>query len=369
MLVPSVSAGQSSYLPPERFERPLSSSEEGGLWALMEREERALRRNPQLVRDEGINSYLRGIVARLAGPHASDIRVYVVRTPNFNANMAPNGMLQVWTGLLLRVHNEAQLAAVLGHEIGHFFERHSLARMRDVKEKSAMATVFGLFGLIGAIGQLAVVSSAMGYQRDHERTADRIGAMLMHQAGYRIDEAAAVWTAMLGEMAIRDQKDASRTPALFDSHPPSIERRDNLLALAKEFPGGETGEESYRAQISSFLELWCEDEIRRGQFSESIALFTRVIPATANVALVQAFRGEALRLRADKSDHEAALQDYRLAAAAEQPIPRALRGIGLIERQRGRSVDAVKAFQKYLELQPDAPDVALIHSYIKDLGT
>ena len=369
VFLPPASAGGNSLLPPDRFERPPSNSEEGGLWALMDREERALRRNPALIRDEGINNYIRGIVTSLAGTHANDIRIYVMRTPNFNASMAPNGMLQVWSGLLLRVHNEAQLAAVLGHEVGHFFERHALARMRDAKEKSALATVFGLFGLIGAIGQIAVVSSAMGYQRDHERDADRIGAELMHQAGYRVEEAAAVWSAMLDEMKIRDQKDASQTPALFDSHPPSIERRDNLLTLAKELPGGETREDRYRDVMGRHLELWCEDEIRRSQYSESIALFTRIIPAAANVALIQAFRGEALRLRAEQNDHDAALEDYRLAAGADLPIPRALRGIGLIERQRGHSAEAVNAFRKYLELQPDAPDAALIDAYVKDLGT
>jgi beta-barrel assembly-enhancing protease len=362
-------AASESYLSPDRFARPQSSSEEGGLWALMDREERVVRRSPQLIRDEELNVYLRGIVSRLAGPHASDIRVYALRTPHSNASMAPNGMLQIWSGLLLRVHNEAQLAAILGHEIGHFFERHSLARMRDAKEKSAMATVFGLFGLIGAIGQLAVVSSAMGYVRDHERSADRIGAMLMNQAGYRVDEAAAVWSAMLEEMQIRENKEATRTPALFDSHPPSLERRENLLKLAQEFPGGETGEARYRAAVSRYLESWCEDEIRRSQYSESIALFTRIIPGAANVELIQTFRAEALRLRAETDDHDAALKDYRLALSSHQPIPRALRGIGLIERQRGHSLDAVSAFRKYLELQPDAPDAALIESYIKELGT
>ena len=55
----------------------------------------------------------------------------LVRTPYFNASMAPNGMMQVWSGLLLRVDNEAQLAAVLGHEIGHYLARHSVERLRD----------------------------------------------------------------------------------------------------------------------------------------------------------------------------------------------------------------------------------------------
>ena len=68
-------------------------------------------------------------------------QVHLVRTPLFNASMAPNGMMQVWTGLLLRVDDEAQLAAVLGHEFGHYLARHSTERLRDAKSRSA----FGAF--------------------------------------------------------------------------------------------------------------------------------------------------------------------------------------------------------------------------------
>lgn len=47
--------------------------------------------------------------------------------------MAPNGYMEIWTGLMLRAQNEAQLAYVIGHEIGHYQERHSLERWRAVR--------------------------------------------------------------------------------------------------------------------------------------------------------------------------------------------------------------------------------------------
>ena len=107
-----------SPVPAERFARPALETDEGGLWGMMDREETRLRRSPFVVRDAELNKYLQDLVCRLGGDHCPDIRVHVVRTPLFNATMAPNGMMQVWTGLLLRAENEAQLAAILGHEIG-----------------------------------------------------------------------------------------------------------------------------------------------------------------------------------------------------------------------------------------------------------
>lgn len=129
---------------PGRFSRPDLATDEGGLWALMDREETRLRRSPFVVRDHGLREYLHGLACRLAGEHCPDIRVYPVRTPWFNASMAPNGMMQVWTGLLLRVENEAQLAAVLGHEIGHYLRRHALERLRDARSRSAFGQILGV---------------------------------------------------------------------------------------------------------------------------------------------------------------------------------------------------------------------------------
>ena len=81
--------------------------------------------------DLKLHAYVEDIACRLGASHCPDIRVHIVRTPWFNASMAPNGMMQVWSGLLLRADNEAQLAAVLGHEIGHYISRHSVERLRD----------------------------------------------------------------------------------------------------------------------------------------------------------------------------------------------------------------------------------------------
>lgn len=356
--------GDLDYAPPERLARPDAASDEGGLWAMMDREEKNLRRSGLLLRDEQLNRYIQSLACSLAGEHCGDIRVYLVRTPQFNASMAPNGSMQIWSGLLLRVANEAQLAAVIGHEVGHYLQRHSLARLRDIRDKAALGQVLGLFGIAGLVGQVALNATAFAYQRDHEREADRIGAVLMHRAGYSVEESAKVWDGMLQEMRARDGDGATVSP-LFATHPPTPERRDSLSAIAALLPGGSAGTESYLIRVSPFLDDWCEDEVKRHQFSESVALFSRLMVASPVAGLMQCYRAEAYRLRGADGDDERALSDYRLATRDGAPLAKAYRGIGLIERQRHRNSEAAQAFRRYLELSPGAPDAGLIRSYLE----
>lgn len=357
------------YAVPNRFDRPNTATDEGGLWAIMDREEKALRRSPLLLRDEKLKAYVQDICCRLGAEHCPDIRVFLVRTPMFNASMAPNGMMQVWSGLLLRVENEAQLAAVLGHEIGHYLQRHSVERLRDVKSKSAFGQVLGLFGAVGAIGQLAVAASAMAYGRDHEREADRIGAYLMHKAGYDVSEAAKVWSNLLAETKAREGKESSQSAPLFATHPAAPERQANLEQIAKTLPGGITGKEAYFAQIRPFLDEWLQDEVKRGQYAESLVFLSREIARGAVPDLMSYYRGEVYRLRAQPGDQGLALADYQAAANSANPPPPAFRGIGLIARQQGQRQEAIQALARYLELAPDAPDAAFIKTYISELSS
>jgi len=358
-----------SYLVPERFQRPDLASDEGGLWAMMDREEKLLRRSPLVLRDARLTTYVQDIACRLGAGHCPDIRVFLVRTPQFNASMAPNGMMQIWTGLLLRMDNEAQLAAVIGHEIGHYLQRHTVERLRDIKSRAAASQVLGLFGLVGAIGSLVVLASAYGYSRDQEREADRIGAWLMHRAGYKVAESALVWNNLLDEARAREGSEPSQTSPLFATHPAPPERRDTLALLAKDLPGGTDGRENFTAQTAPYLAEWQEDEVKRGQYAESLVLLSRRIATDNAPGMARYYRGEVYRLRGQAGDLDLAWTDYQAAAADASPQPQAFRGIGLLARQRGQKEDARQAFARYVELAPEAPDAALIKSYLEELGS
>jgi predicted Zn-dependent protease len=353
---------------PERFKRPDLASDEGGLWALMDREETKLRRSPFSLRDPALQRYVQDIACRLARDHCPDIRVHLVKTPYFNASMAPNGMMQVWTGLMLRADNEAQVAAVLGHEIGHYLQRHSIEQLRDVKSRSAFASFLGLFGVVGAIGQMGVVAGMFAYGRDHEREADRIGAQLMREAGYDVAEAARIWENLQLELTARGEKGFLENP-FFATHPAPEERIENLRVLSAAQPGGESREAAWRERTAPYLREWLAEEVKRGQHEESLALLTRMVKAMPARPEYLFSRAEVYRLRAKDNDLDVAHADYQAAAALGGAPAETHRGLGYIYRTRKQLPEARSAFQRYLELAPEAPDSQMIKSYMEDLKT
>ena len=352
---------------PPRFKRPAADTDEGGLWGLMDREESRLRRSPVTIHDKALQAYLQDLVCRLATDHCPDVRVYPVRVPHFNAMMAPNGMMIVWSGLLLRAENEAQLAAVLGHEMGHYLERHQIEQMRAARDHALLSTMVGMVGGVGTFfGQIGLAASMFAFSREHESRADRMGVRLMVRAGYDPHEAVVVWDNLLAELKVTGGKDAGKTGDIFDTHPATAERRDELLRLAGDLQGNK-GEESFRKAIAPLRFGWIEDEIKRGQYEESLILFDRMVRDDPKDAEARYARGEIYRLRDEAGDSDRAIAELDAASRLPGARPEAFRSLGLAYQQRRDAIEAAKAFQSYLAQAPQAPDAAMVRSYLTDL--
>lgn len=352
---------------PPRFTRPARDSDEGGLWGLMDREEQRIRKSPLAIRDEALQAYLSDLICRLSDGHCPDIRVHAVRRPLFNAMMAPNGMMIVWSGLLLRMENEAQLAAVLGHELGHYLERHTVEQLRAQKDYAVLSTMVGLIGGAGGfIGQMSIMAGMFAFSREHEERADRMGMRLMRHAGYDGREAAAVWGNLLEEARITEGRKAGEMNDLFTTHPATANRRADLLGLAGS-AGGATGEASFRQVIAPLRFGWIQDEIKRGQYEESLVLFDRMLRRDPQDAEVAFARGEVYRLRDEQGDAGRALEALDQASRLARAPAETFRSLGLLHKQRGDRAAAAQAFETYLAQAPQAPDAALVRSYLPEL--
>lgn len=359
LLAGGAARAQSEWTPPPRFTRPDIGSDEGGLWAMMDREETRLRRSPFRMRDEGLQEYLQALACKLGGEHCPDIRVYPVRTPFFNASMAPNGMMVVWSGLLLRVENEAQLCAVLAHEVGHFMQRHSLARLRDAKSRSAFSSFFLAFGVVGAMATMATLAGTFGFSRDQEREADAIGLALMEKVGYDPREASKVWSNLLAELAANPAADANAPNPMMATHPAAAERAKTLdiMALGR---SGNLGQAEYARQVAPLRFSLLNDELQRGRYPETLALLERMLGAQPGQPELLYFRGETRRLRNANGDADMALADLKAATAAEGAPPVAHRALGYLYRSLQQPEAARAAFQAYIDKDPAAADAALI---------
>lgn len=365
--LPALAQDLSAIKVPPRFARPAADTDEGGLWGLMDREEMKLKRSPLTIKDKELQAYLRDLVCKLSDGHCPDIRVHPVRVPHFNAMMAPNGMMLVWSGLLLRVENEAQLVAILGHELGHYLERHTVEQLRAQKDTAVLSTMVGMIGGVGTFfGQIGLAANLMAFSREHEARADRMGMRLMRHAGYDGREAATVWDNLLQELKVTGGKDAGKSGDIFDTHPVTAGRRDELLQLAGTV-GGELGEERYRKAIAPFRLGWLQDEVKRGQYEESLVLFGRLLKKDREDAQVLYARGEVYRLRDEAGDPERALADLQRAGAMPLAPPETFRAQGLLHRQRRDRAAAASAFETYLAKAPSAPDAELVRSYLAEL--
>lgn len=129
--------------------RPVDTDEKG-LWAQMERVEEEVAGSNLMIRDPDLNRYLKGLIGRVGGPAAKDMRIYLARVPEFNAMMFPTGFTVFFSGLLLRMRDEAQLAGVIAHESSHFLLKHQIRSWRDMKRKTnvfaALAMATGVAG-------------------------------------------------------------------------------------------------------------------------------------------------------------------------------------------------------------------------------
>ena len=351
-------------------ERPAADSVEGGLWMVMEDVETRLKTSGRVIPDPELQAYVHDITCRLAGDHCTNLRTYVVRQPGFNASMAPNGFMIVWSGLILRCENESQLATVLGHEIAHYVRRHSVQRWETARNTLTGAMLFGVVtaGLgvpLGGVAQLGAYGMVQSYSRDQEREADRLGFDLMAARGYDPTAAPDLWRNLV------EEKEAAETDApdpFFSSHPPSEERLDTLSALADAAePPEATPDGRFHKLIARHRADWLEDEVDLGHFAGMQVVLARLKENGHTSGVVWYYLGEVIRRQAGVEDKSEAIAAFKKALEFDDAPTVTYRSLGLVLARQGDAAGARSAYESYLEKAPDADDREMIRFYIKML--
>ncbi|MGH6659089.1 MAG: M48 family metallopeptidase, partial [Sphingomicrobium sp.] len=258
-----------------------TDKDEQGLWQQMARVEEEIAGSNLLIDDPALNAYLKDLIGKVGGPAAKDFRIYLAHIPEFNAVMFPTGFAVIFSGLLLRMRNEAQLAGVIAHESGHFLRRHMIRSWRDMRRKSDIFAVGAMVaGVAGAgvgvntgnyvrLAQLGTMLSLFHYSRTMEAEADAIGANLMEQAGYPPVEMADIWQQLINEdtaSARYRRKRRDRGYSLFASHPAPETRMADLRADAAEVTVAGKAYDNHRAryleQIASIRPMLLDDQVK-----------------------------------------------------------------------------------------------------------
>jgi beta-barrel assembly-enhancing protease len=359
-------------------------ADERAIWQKLERLEEAIRSSPQRLSAPELDAYTRAVVERLIGRPAPELRIYLVRDASFNAAMFPTGMMLVNTGVLARVRNEAQFAAVLGHEVGHYFRKHSLARFRDIRHKSAMAEVTTSAAHAGSYGWApgteswnlitqVIVESVFRFSQDQEFEADAFGLMLMARAGYPPRAASAMCEQLIDERrasaAARNKRYLAGAAAL-STHPATKRRIIDLadtadyLAGKGELPRSENRDE-WAAVIRPYQALLLQEQINLNDPGASLYLLEN-LAKDGWTGLLRFNAGEVYRLRSANGDDPKAAAAYAAAVALADTPPEAWRAHGYALLKTGNKAEAYEALNRYLTMKPEAPDSAMIRVALAD---
>jgi tetratricopeptide (TPR) repeat protein len=168
-----------------------------------------------------------------------------------------------------------------------------------------------------------------------------------------------------------DARDYGKPIPVFSTHPQTRERRDDLKAAADAVvnPPHELGTERYRAATRPFLQHWLDEELTRRMFASSIQAIKdlQVGAAPEDAGLLSFYLGEAYRHRGKEPDRIEAAKQYALAVTQPGAPPEAWREHGLALRAAGSRAEAAAALHRYLDLAPQADDIAFVTGYLSDL--
>jgi predicted Zn-dependent protease len=254
------------------------------------------------TQDKALGSYIdrtgKNLVSQTHRTHMP-YNFHVVNATYVNAYAFPGGTIACTRGILLSLENEAELAALLGHELGHVNARHTAQQMS--KGMLSQAVVGGLSAVAGAagsgygglasqLGQIGAGALLASYSRDNERQADALGMEYIVKSGYSPN-------GMVGLMEMLNSLGTHKPSAIelmFATHPMSAERYQTVVQSAatqyKSTRGQPVYRERYmdnttrlRAQKSAIEEMQKGDEVlAQKKFGDAEEHYRRALKAAPN---------------------------------------------------------------------------------------
>lgn len=357
---------------------------QGILVGMTEEEERAIdrrfaphqfSRDLGAVQDADLNRYVAevgGALHKVSHRPAMPYSYRVLNANYVNAYTFPGGAMALTRGIVTELEDEAQLAALLGHEIAHVNARHSAQRRGQ-----ALLAEAALVGLAVAVsdsrwGALATVAGQIGasamlasYSRDNEREADALGQQYMVRGGYPADG-----MTRLQALLVREEKaKPSLLATMFASHPMSRERMETAQHLAQTQYAASLGADARRER---FMDRTARlralkpavDACKRGE----MAMVAKKLPeAESQFALAlqhapQDYAAHVLMARclAAQGKRTDAL---RYAQAARQIYPheaQAHKLAGSLHLEARDPAAALQAFEDFDRLLPGDPGIAFL---------
>lgn len=320
----------------------------------------------QYVVDTSLTTYVNQVGKKLAAVSDNPGLPYefvVLNNDVPNAWALPGGKMAINRGLLVELKDEAQLAAVLGHEIVHAAARHSASQ----QSKSVLVNAGVMLAGVAAMssdseyGALAVGAMGVGanawmskYSRDHELEADHYGIRYMIKAGY--DPMGAV---ELQETFVRlsEGRQSNWLEGLFASHPPSRERVAANRRLAEQQPGGTRNKAAFDKAMAQLRKdqnaykdyVAAQKAAGEKNYSHALSLLDNATRQQPKENLFWELKGQIL---GTQKKNKEALTAFDRAVQANPQFFRPYVYRGLVQRQMGNTDQAERDFVASQRLLP-----------------
>ncbi len=288
----------------------------------------AVQQQGGFYRDKALEAYVQGVgmrLARVSHRPNLDYRYRVLNSSVPNAFALPGGFIVINRGLLVGLKNEAEMAAVLGHETGHVTAKHSLAGyQRALASSMVLAGVSIAAGGRAGVMELSSITASLvnnGFSREQEREADWLGIDYMVKAGYNPEGAVQLQEYFYSEL--EGGKNPMFVEGLFRTHPFSKERMDNARAHIADRYAGTVKNPNYTFNESIFMKKTAR--LREVQKAYDIA-----------------DEGDKLL---KKEQYAEALAKYQAAAAREPdqaPFPSSIGRVHLIRKEYAAAESAMQ---------------------------
>jgi predicted Zn-dependent protease len=351
--------------------------EEAQFMAAVSQEIAQVKAQLKTIKDPELQAYVdrvgRSLVPRWVVAQQFQFTFTLVEDPTLNAFAMPDGTVVVHSGLLAVLENEAQLATVLGHEIAHTTHRHGYRGLKDQQKKQMW---FGLGSMLAGIAvgsqtdsalagmavglgtNLAAQAAVNGHGRKLEDEADVLGLYYMVEAGYDYMEAPEVWR-VFGRYT-EDQSKVSNF--FFSNHSTHQARIKNLTqAINADYRASvpraklRDGEEEYQKVAQRVVQQNAMANLQSQEFARAGRALAAALDRNPNDANAHYQMGRLLWEQGGPKNAQQVLDAFGNAIQLAPTFALPWRDAGLVLYELRQVNHAAKAFERYLQLAPDAP--------------
>lgn len=321
------------------------------------------QRDPSYLEDPEVQAYLAQLGARLvaASPEVGvSFTFFPINDPMINAFATFGGYVGVNTGLILAAQSESELAGVIAHEIAHVTQRHLARQIYSAKQMSIATMVAMALALLAArnnghvasatmaSAQAGNIQSQLGFSRDFEREADRVGFQTLERAGFDVNGMANFFERLQRASRVYE----NNAPSYLRTHPLTVERISDMQNRAQGLRYKQV------ADSASFHFVRAKLRAMLGTPKEAVADFQNLLKEKKTVLPAATHYGLAVALHRQK-DWEGATRELAMARQLKAATPMVDRLGAEIRLSQGDQAGGLAAYREGLGRYPTSLALAL----------